>query len=423
MVATLAGLAVGLSGGRASADDVQVNTYTTGDQRRPSVAVDAEGNAVFAWESAGSGGTDTSETSVQARLYAANGAPLTGEFQVNTYTTDDQREPAVARAASGEFIVVWTSVGSSGDDTSSASIQGQRYTADGSPQGSEIQINDFTTSGQYRPSVAMDADGNFVVTWLSFGSHGDDDSGNSVQARRFDSNGLPVGGQFQVNTYTTFDQKTPDVAMNDAGEFVVVWKARDRDDGGYVYYSAHGQRYSSDGSPAGPYFFVSEDPGATEDFPSVAMDPAGEFFVVVWTYRYVYGQRFSADDGSPLGDQLEIDKDYGFPSVAMKAGGEFIVAWQDGDPVGNDTSSWAVSARRYDAFGNPIFGEFQVNTYTTDRQQYPEVAMDADGDFVVVWESRGSVGSDADGYSIQRTASESMIFVDGFESGDTSAWE
>ncbi len=407
----------------ASADDVQVNAYTTGDQRFPSVAVDATGNAVVVWASDGSSGSDTSDASVQGQLYAADGSPLAGEFQVNTYTTGDQRFPSVARMATGEFIVVWRSDGSSGTDASGSSVQGQRYAADGSPVGSEFQVNDFTTGGQGGSSVAVDADGDFAVVWLSSGSGGTDNSGTSVQGRRFVSSGLPAGGQFKVNTYTTFDQRTSKVAMADAGEFVVVWGARDFDNGGYIYYSIHAQRYASDGSPAGPNFGINSYNTSTQVNPSVAMDSAGNF-VVVWGAYYISGQRFDAD-GSPMGDQFEIDSDYflhRFPSVAMNAGGDFVVAWQDNDHYGTDTSSWHVNAKRYDSFGSLIAGPFQVNTYTTSWQQHPVVAIDDAGDFVIAWESNGSSGTDADSYSIQRTPA-ALIFADGFESGDTGAWQ
>ncbi len=423
-IAALIWLACGPSIGTASADDLQVNAYTTGDQRFPSVAVDAEGNAVVVWGSDGSSGTDASDTSVQARLYAADGSPLAGEFQVNTYTTGDQRFPAVARMATGEFIVVWSSDGSSGTDASGSSIQGKRYAADGSPVGLEFQVNDFTTGGQGSPSVTVDADGDFVVAWLSSDSPGDDTSGLSVQGRRFASSGLPAGGQFQVNTYTTFDQRSPEVAVADAGEFVVVWRARDSDPSGYIYYSIHAQRYASDGSPAGPQFGVNSYTTASQFSPSVSMDSAGNF-VVVWSYYYLYGQRFAAD-GSPIGDQLDVDDDswpHGYPSVAMNAGGEFVVVWHDNDPYGTDTWGWRVNAKRYNSSGTLIDGPFQINTYTTDQQRYPAVAIDAAGDFVVAWESVGSSGTDADGHSIQRTASAQLIFADGFESGDTSAWQ
>jgi hypothetical protein len=50
-----------------------------------------------------------------------------GEFQVNTYTTNYQEHPSAGVSANGKIVVVWQSFGSSGTDSSSYSIQGQRY--------------------------------------------------------------------------------------------------------------------------------------------------------------------------------------------------------------------------------------------------------------------------------------------------------
>ncbi|MCG8455583.1 MAG: hypothetical protein MI919_04825, partial [Holophagales bacterium] len=53
--------------------------------------------------------------------------------------------------------------------------------------------------------------------------------------------------------------------------------------------------------------------------------------------------------------------------------------------------------------GSAVGAEIQVNTYTTSFQDSPSVAVDADGDFVVVWTSNGSDGTDNSSYSIQKT--------------------
>ncbi len=51
------------------------------------------------------------------------------------------------------------------------------------------------------------------------------------------------------------------------------------------------------------------------------------------------------------------------------------------------------------------------------------MAAATDGDFVVVWQSAGSSGSDSSSFSVQgQRFVPSLIFTDGFESGDTSAW-
>src|SRR5262245_33868384 len=92
------------------------------------------------------------------------------------------------------------------------------------PVGSEFQVNTYTSYFQSSPSVAVDASGNFVVVWASGGGFGSDTSGFSIEAQRYDSAGVPLGGQFQVNTYTTNYQTHPRVAADAAGNFVVVWR-------------------------------------------------------------------------------------------------------------------------------------------------------------------------------------------------------
>ena len=86
------------------------------------------------------------------------------EFQVNTYTTSVQALPSVAMDADGDFVVAWHSGNfGSGQDGSLYGIYAQRYNAAGVAQGSEFQVNTHTTERQAFPSVAMDADGDFVV--------------------------------------------------------------------------------------------------------------------------------------------------------------------------------------------------------------------------------------------------------------------
>ena len=61
-----------------------------------------------------------------------------------------------------------------------------------------------------------------------------------------------------------------------------------------------------------------------------------------------------------------------------------MVAWTTDGP---DGSSFGIAARRFDASGNPVGDEFVVNTSTASRQYGGDVASDANGNFVVVWES------------------------------------
>ena len=125
-----------------------------------------------------------------------------------------------AMSDAGEFVIVWSSFG---QDGSGFGVFGQRFDSAGIPQGSEFQVNTFTNNDQNLASVAMDAAGNFVIAWQSEGSPGTDSYSSSIQARRYASDGSAVGDQFQVNTYTSSFQFAPAIAQAAGGEFVVAW--------------------------------------------------------------------------------------------------------------------------------------------------------------------------------------------------------
>src|SRR5688500_6636979 len=69
-------------------------------------------------------------------------------------------------------------------------------------------------------------------------------------------------------------------------------------------------------------------------------------------------------------------------AIAMDADGDFVIAWesfaQEGPAV-----SFGMFAQRFSASGVAQGNEFRVNTFATANQMDPAVAMDADGDFVV----------------------------------------
>jgi hypothetical protein len=113
-------------------------------------------------------------------------SPRAPEFQVNSYTTGNQANPAVAADASGSFVVAWSSPGSAGTDASGFGVQAQLYDAAGVPVGGEFQVNSYTTGFQVSPTVGADPLRSFVVAWKSSASSGTDASGDSIQARIFD---------------------------------------------------------------------------------------------------------------------------------------------------------------------------------------------------------------------------------------------
>jgi hypothetical protein len=70
--------------------------------------------------------------------------------------------------------------------------------------------------------------------------------------------------------------------------------------------------------------------------------------------------------------------------VALDANGDFVVVWEQPDADGR-----GVFGQRYASTGAPQGDAFRVNVITTSDQRFPSVAMSSSGDFVVVWESYG----------------------------------
>ena len=144
----------------------------------PSVAIDADGDFVVVWASDRPGRRRRTASS-----RAASRAPalaLGGEFQVNAYTADGQSAPAVAIDADGDFVV---DLESDVQDGSSSGVFARRFSSAGGRAGRPSSRSTPTPPDAQRcPSVAADADGDFVVAWQSDSQDGD---GYGVFAQRF----------------------------------------------------------------------------------------------------------------------------------------------------------------------------------------------------------------------------------------------
>ena len=170
-----------------------------------------------------------------------SGSTQGAEFQVNSSTTGGQRWPAVDVLASGDFVVVWQS-DPIAPDTLSYGVRARRFDSGGTAIGGDFQVNDYTTGGQNRPAIAAAGGSEFIVTWQSYGT--DCPNSGCSNVRRFDSGGSPLGGDLRVNTYTTNVQVAPEIAA--AGDnFVVTWSSIGSAGTDNAFASSQGQRFRS----------------------------------------------------------------------------------------------------------------------------------------------------------------------------------
>lgn len=364
--------------------EFRVNTFTTGNQRAPSAAFHPNG-FIAVWES---DGQDGSGMGVYGRL-----GPGGAEFRVNTFTTGAQQDPAVDSSGSGDFVVAWTSP----QDGSGDGVFAQRFASSGAPVGPEFQVNTFTTGTQYQPAVATDLSGNFVVVWSSLGQEG---AGAEVYARRFSSSGVPLGPEFRVNTFTTGDQHHPDVGSDSAGNFIVVWQDGAAPGEGAPGRGIFGRSYGSTGGPVGPEFQVNTHTTGFHGAPAAAVDLGGGA-VVVWhsdgqdgSDLGIFGQRYSVS-GTPIASEFQVNTyttgRQADPAVGKEfsSNGCFVVAWSSD---GEDGSGSGVFGRVYPFGVNPM-DVFPFNEFTTGSQTRASVGALPEFDLVVLWDSESQDGS------------------------------
>lgn len=202
-------------------------------------------------------------------------------------------------------------------------------------------IETDTAGDQQDPALACNAIGQCVVAWDSVGEDG---SLDGIYARRLTAQGVPVGAPFQVNTYTNGRQMKPAVGIDAGGNFVVAWISTHQELAGMTVWA---RRYASNADPLGAPFRVD----ASDTF-----------------NRSVYPQM----------------------SLAVGSSGGFVVAWEERAPVLGGLKLGFIVTRTYTSNGTPQSGPRTIAFGLDPLPRVPQVAMDTQGAYVVVWDSAGS---------------------------------
>jgi len=331
----------GTSGGTAAGNAA----LTSGTQTDPRLATLVDGNLVLVWESCPPAGQpaiaeDGSGCGVFARRFGAGLTPLQKETKVNTTTTDQQRNPAVAPLPGGKFIVVWESCPppaqpDAGQDGSGCGIFGQLFTVDGQPSLGEFVVPVYTTSEQFAPSVASLADGGFVVVWQGAGEG--DSAG--VFGRVYTSEGVAGAKQFTLSDKVSNTQEGP-VVTRTAGGFVAAWESWGQDGDGYGVF---GQLFAANGAKLGAE--------------------------MIWSQTTSGNQRFPRLTGIPDG---------------------ICAGWSD---WGLDGDGGCVVIRSFDAAAKPTGKEIVANEFSPGDQMLSCLAAGPDGTVLVVWSGQGQASS------------------------------
>lgn len=209
--------------GNRTGSEFLVNTNVQNGQDTPIVTGLRSGGFVVTWRDSSLVGGDVSKDAIKAQVFDAGGVKLGGEFLVNTVTSNNQQQEAIAALDNGGFVVVWADASGQGGDTDNFGIKLQIFDASGAKVGGEIRANTTIAGAQIAPAVSALAGGGFVVNWADYSGAGPENGTPGVKGQVFADDGTRIGGEIIVNSASVANQSDPALSGRLDGGFVAVW--------------------------------------------------------------------------------------------------------------------------------------------------------------------------------------------------------
>lgn len=180
--------------------------------RNPAVAMAADGSFIVTWEAEVSMGV----IRIYAQRYDANASEIGKNFRVDDDPAHNWKySPAIAIAPDRSFFIVWQDYRSN-----EYGILGQQFSKEGAKLNPNFKMNTVdATPPPKSPAVAVNSDGNYIVTWEDYRNGTAD-----IYAQRFDKHFVADGVNYQVNqNQDSSDQAASDVAYL-ANKIIHVWQ-------------------------------------------------------------------------------------------------------------------------------------------------------------------------------------------------------
>lgn len=280
-----------------------------------------------------------------------------------------QSSPNVGMDSDRTSIVVWQ------EGRDGGTIRARCQTVDGAERFTTIAVT--TGPGHSGPDVAVQPSGDFVVTWQSTVS-----GGQEIRARGFDRLGAARFDEILVSEGATGIPGAAAIGIDTSGNFVVAW--------GELFdevLSVRARGFLADGTPRFATILVADDLGDQDVFPRVAVSADGSFSVAYERRMRDVRLRGFATDGSerfadmsvnvnPVGPQL-------FGDLAVTPGGRLVVVWTDDR---NENTLGQLRMRAFNADGSEFKAESTANPRGGGTQLRPRIALDIDGNAYVAWE-------------------------------------
>ena len=385
-------MALFLFGNIAAQNEFIVNTFQDSTQRDPQIARDAEGNYLIVWDSENQFSAN-SKSDIYFQRFNSNDEKLGNETLVNNYTENEQERPALSMNNDGTFVIAWAS--HSGFNTI-FDIKARLYKND-NPVSDEFLVNTTTINSQTKSDVAINEEGNFVVVWESWYQDGSD---KGVYAQLFDSDGNGIGNEFLVNTTTVYSQCKPTVKYFNNGKFIIIWESWKQDSVTPSGYGLYGKIFDSNGNVVKDEFQINSYSNNYQWYGDIETLEDNSFAVTWCSWEQdgfdggIYLQKFNSN-GEKTGNEILVNKTTVYyqwlPRIAVLDNQNIAITWSSWR---TDGSREGVYVSLFDEDLKQISFETLANDYTDSFQWEPDLIAGEGNEVVIVWSSWGQLEKD-----------------------------
>jgi len=289
----------------------------------------------------------------------------------------------IAVSPSGKSVMVWHDKISKNYE-----IFSQSFDEDGNSSGFPSIVNHCKIYDKKKPNIAMDGDGNFVVVWQSWEQDGNE---GGIYGQRFLANGGRNGGEFKINTYILGNQGNPVVAMNNQGNFIVVWEGKKNN-----YKNIYAQRFNADGNKVGKEFGVNKTINKIQNNPSVSIDNNNNI-VVVWQSQRnsnwdIYSRKFGWNEEIISIADIIVNGTTSFdqtsPVITIMGQNKFMVIWENiSQHEILDNMLENLNGQVLTNAGQKSGNEIEITTPIFGHQENPDIVQVAYNELLIVWQN------------------------------------
>jgi len=225
--------------------------------------------------------------------------------------------------------------------------------------------------------IAFDASGNALAVWYQ-----SDGTRYNIWSNRYTAGtGWGTAEMIESGIGTAY---SPQIAVDAAGNALAVWTQ-------YIStsYRVRANTYDAATGAWGTPVRVDNDPGDA-DGPQIAVDAVGNALAVWQQYdgaRYnIWSNRYTNGSGWGTAALIETDNaGYAYdPQIAIDTSGNALAVWRQSD--GTRDNIWANRYTNGSGWGTATL----IETDNAGNAYYPQIAFDASGNALAVWEQRNA---------------------------------